>query len=97
MNKKNCLSALLIGLFLYGLAPAAHLVAQAPQAGDGFLKDYSNGPGWFPNLISPYKPHPIPPISMESSPRLRSLIHDGKLELSLADALALAIENNLDI
>ena len=97
MNQKNWWLALLIGLFLYCLIPAAHLAAQAPQASEGFLKDYSNGPGWFPNLIGPYKQHPIPPISMESSPRLRSLIHDGKLELSLADALALAIENNLDI
>ncbi len=34
---------------------------------------------------------------MENSPRLHDLIHDGKLELSLADALSLALENNLDI
>ena len=34
---------------------------------------------------------------MENSPRLHDLIHNGKLELSLADALSLALENNLDI
>ncbi len=34
---------------------------------------------------------------MENSPRLGSLIHNGKLELSLADAMALTLENNLDI
>jgi len=28
---------------------------------------------------------------------LHDLIHNGKLELSLADALSLALENNLDI
>ena len=32
-----------------------------------------------------------------NSPRLPSLIHDGKLELSLADAMALTLENNLDV
>jgi outer membrane protein TolC len=34
---------------------------------------------------------------MENSPRLHDLIRDGKLRLSVADALALALENNLDI
>jgi outer membrane protein TolC len=37
-----------------------------------------------------------PPI-MENSPRLHDLIRNGKLRLSMADALALALENNLDI
>src|SRR5262249_19983827 len=45
----------------------------------------------------PYTEQPIPTLSLESSPRIKDLIHDGKLELSLSDALALAIENNLDI
>jgi len=34
---------------------------------------------------------------MSNSERLRSLIHDGKLQLSLSDAIALVLENNLDI
>ncbi len=34
---------------------------------------------------------------MDNSPRLRDLMRDGNLYLSLMDALALAIENNLDI
>src|SRR5436305_13487360 len=37
------------------------------------------------------------PVSFENSPRLRGLIRSGNLYLSLSDALALAIENNLDI
>ena len=70
------------------------LRAQAPQ---GFLRDYSQGPRWFPNLLAPYEPQPVPPLQMETTPRLRDLIREGRLELSLADALALAVENNLDI
>ncbi|MBZ5668393.1 MAG: TolC family protein [Acidobacteriia bacterium] len=34
---------------------------------------------------------------MSNSERLRSLISDGKLHLSIEDAIALALENNLDI
>ncbi|HWP85571.1 MAG TPA: TolC family protein, partial [Terriglobia bacterium] len=52
---------------------------------------------WFPSLLAPYQEQSIPPLSLENSPRLSDLIRDGRLELSLADALALAIENNLDI
>src|SRR5258708_18991481 len=37
------------------------------------------------------------PVSFENSPRVRELIRSGNLYLSLSDALALAIENNLDI
>lgn len=70
--------------------------AQSPQT-HGPLKDYSKGPSWFRNPIAPYKQQTIPAISVENSPRIEQLIRDGKLELSLADALALAIENNLDI
>ena len=70
--------------------------AQSPQT-QGPLKDYSKGPSWFRDPIGPYKQQTIPAISVENSPRIERLIRDGKLELSLADALALAIENNLDI
>ena len=68
---------------------------QSPSA-PGFLKDYSKGPSWI-KFIAPYRPQRVPAISLENSPRIRDLIHDGKLEISMADALALAIENNLDI
>lgn len=41
---------------------------------------------------------PMPrPVSFENSPRVHELIRAGTLYLSLKDALALAIENNLDV
>jgi outer membrane protein TolC len=61
------------------------------------VQDYSKGPNWFGHFTAPYRQQPIPAISLENSPRLRDLIRDGKLQISMADALALAIENNLDI
>src|SRR5215472_9279797 len=59
--------------------------------------NYSRAPKAFPNLIAPYNPVSIPSPSLTNSPRIEQLIHDGKLELSLQDAIELALENNLDI
>jgi outer membrane protein len=95
MKGKMGLGGLLTSLVLLGLAPV-QLSAQAPQ-GNAFLRDYSKGPDWFTHFTAPYRQQPIPPISLENSPRLKELIHDGKLEISMADALALSIENNLDV
>jgi len=58
--------------------------------------DYSLSNGSFWNL-GIYKVRDIPEADLADSPRLDRLIRNGKLYLSLADALALALENNLDI
>jgi outer membrane protein TolC len=49
------------------------------------------------NPLSSYMPSTVPPVNLTNSPRLQSLVRDGKLYISLHDAIALAIENNLDI
>ena len=49
------------------------------------------------NPFAPYMPSTVPPINLTNSPRLQNLERDGKLYLSLRDAIALALENNLDI
>jgi outer membrane protein TolC len=41
--------------------------------------------------------HPVPRISFEDSPRIDKLMRAGNIYLSLKDAIALALENNLDI
>lgn len=85
----------LTGLFLLLCALRSSLEAQnAPPSPP---RDYSNPPNWFGHFLSAYKQQPISPLVLADSPRIRDLIHDGKLKLSMADALALAIENNLDI
>ena len=52
-----------------------------------------------PNRATPpdHAAHGRPPVRFENSPRVHELIRAGNLYLSLQDALALAIENNLDI
>ncbi len=49
------------------------------------------------NPISPYRPATAPDINLTNSERLQTMIRDGKIYLSLRDAIALAIENNLDL
>jgi len=49
------------------------------------------------DLFRSYIPHPVPKISFEDSPRIDKLMRAGNIYLSLRDAIALALENNLDI
>lgn len=44
-----------------------------------------------------YRAPQFPPPKLENTPRLDSLVRAGNLYLSLQDAIALALENNLDI
>ena len=83
-----------IALCCLGLAAP---VLQAQAGAKALLPNYEKGPSQFPNLIGPYKPQPLPPLVLENSMRLHDLIHEGKMELSVSDALALALENNLNI
>ncbi|MFP5235476.1 MAG: TolC family protein [Acidobacteriota bacterium] len=50
-----------------------------------------------PNPQYMYAPTHVPPASFVNSVRLDNLVKDGKIYLSLSDAIALAIENNYDI
>jgi outer membrane protein len=59
--------------------------------------DYSAGRKWFPDIIGSYKPMKSAEPSLTNSPRIDQLLQDGKLMLSLQDAISLALENNLAI
>src|SRR5437667_12415192 len=77
-------------------ATAVH-AQQAIASNPSSLPNYIMGPSWFPSVFKPYQQELIRPLVMENSPRLHDLIRNGKLRLSMADTLSLAIENNLDI
>ncbi|HTV05425.1 MAG TPA: TolC family protein [Acidobacteriaceae bacterium] len=49
------------------------------------------------NPFAPYMPSTVPPLNLVNSPRLTNLERDGRLYISLRDAIALALENNLDL
>ncbi|MGA2214844.1 MAG: TolC family protein [Bryobacteraceae bacterium] len=50
-----------------------------------------------PVLIRPYLPVTVPPVHLANSPRLQELVRAGTLYLTAQDAIALALENNIDI
>jgi hypothetical protein len=49
------------------------------------------------NPLAPYMPSTVPELNLQNSQRLYDLIQDGKLRISLRDAIALALENNLTL
>jgi outer membrane protein len=49
------------------------------------------------SFIRPYEVKPVPPTNFQNSQRIFDLLRAGQLYLSLADAIALTLENNLDI
>jgi outer membrane protein TolC len=49
------------------------------------------------SVIRPYEAVPPPPIRLKNSDRIGGLMRAGKIYLSLRDAIALAIEDNLDL
>jgi outer membrane protein len=53
--------------------------------------------GFLGEVFRSYIPHPVGQISFEDSPRIEKLMRAGNIYLSLRDAIALALENNLDI
>src|SRR5438270_2388035 len=68
-----------------------------PEAKPVPALNYSKGSSHFPNPIAPYIPKHVEAPNLANTSRLGSLMHDGKLYLSLNDAIALALENNLDV
>jgi len=84
-------------LKIASLALSAGAILSAQGTGDQtpqVIREQTSGWG---RLTSPYRARYISPADFSNSPRIESLIRAGQLYLSLADAIALAIENNLDI
>ena len=97
------MSLMLLNIFL-PVASFAQASAPAPAAGDSepsapqptkttlqFDMPKSRNP------LKAYAPDTIPEPVLSNSPRLDRMIRDGKLYLSLKDAIELALEDNLDL
>ena len=74
-------------------AIAVPVFAQSPTQG----LTLENGHGFIYNLTRNYRPRDVSHVSFEDSPRIDKLMRAGNIYLSLRDAIALALENNLDI
>lgn len=109
-NLQSCISVLCVLTLLSGgiaaqqravpanTAAAASAPAQVPLSnpGSGVVINGNEG-GFFSRLTHPYKEREIAPIYLSNSNRLDALMRGGRIYLSLQDAIALALENNLDI
>jgi outer membrane protein len=76
--------------------PAAPAPQSAPNQPLPVL-NYAQPVSHFPDPVAPYKARHVAPPNLANTARIDGLMHDGKLYLSLDDAIALALENNLDI
>src|SRR5271167_3215189 len=78
-------------------APAAPVPQNTPETRPLPVLNYSKPVSHFPNPIGPYTARHLAPPNLANTGRIDALMHDGKLYLSINDAVALALENNLDI
>jgi outer membrane protein len=78
-------------------APAGPVPQNTPETRPLPVLNYSKPVSHFPNPIGPYSPRYLPAPNLANTARIDQFMRDGKLYLSLNDAIALALENNLDI
>ena len=71
------------------------LLATTAWAESAVRIDPAQGP--MLRFTRPFRARPVPAVNLANSGRIESLLHAGNLYLSAQDAVALAIENNLDI
>src|SRR5260370_18937076 len=91
MYLRTPFAALMVVLMLAGLLPAQNAMPSTKSI------DYSKPNRSFPNVLGPYMPRHVPEPVLANTPRIDQVMKDGKLMLSLNDAIALALENNLDL
>ncbi|HXT86653.1 MAG TPA: TolC family protein [Verrucomicrobiae bacterium] len=102
-------ASLATGVPAYAQAPAAQQEQAPAQTNAGQVapasnyttllttRNYTKGKRSFPNIFAPYTGRNIAHPDLTNAPTVYSLIQDGKLNLSLQDAIALALQNDLDI
>jgi len=89
---------LTLTLACWGQEPSTAPTPQnTPEARPVPVLNYAKPVSHFPNPIGPYTARHLGPPNLANTARIDQLMHDGKLYLSLNDAIALALENNLDI
>ena len=83
------------GVLLSVLVVGILVANSAGQLGPAAI--YTNGRSPYPDPAAPFKAFNVPKPSFTNSTRLMQILQEGKLRLSLDDAIALAVENNLDL
>src|SRR5579872_5634208 len=99
MDATKSYTAVLCSLLLLGPTGsfAADKPAGTPNQDNTAPQPVVSSHGIVGKISDPYKAKHVPPPNTANSSRLDSLLRAGNLYLSLQDAIALALENNLDI
>ncbi|MBI3404660.1 MAG: TolC family protein, partial [Acidobacteria bacterium] len=96
-------TAVLLSVLLLGVPATAQQQQQTsatPPSGRSVNAnqfDFSKGNSHLFKVFKPYMQMHVAEAQLTNSPSIDKLIRDGKLMLSLDDAISLALENNLDI
>lgn len=80
-----------------GITPSMLVVPPAAKLPSPTGDDYSKPRSYFPNPLRPYQVRNVPEVTFGNALKLEQMIHDGKIMLSLNDAIALGLADNLDI
>ncbi|HEY6250666.1 MAG TPA: TolC family protein [Candidatus Angelobacter sp.] len=80
-----------------GITPSMLVLPPAPKFPSPTGTDYSKPQMPFPNPLAQYLVRPVPEAAFGNAPKLEEMIHDGKIMLSLNDAIALGLADNLDL
>jgi outer membrane protein len=80
-----------------GLPPAPQPNYTEPVFMRPGIHDFSKPNPFFPNYLKTFEPKAVTAPVTTNSQRLDGLVHNGKIYLSLADAIVLGLENNYDI
>ncbi len=96
MSRIRSFIAILCTLLL--VVPVVGFAADKPAAVDNTTpQPPSQSSNLLGKITSPYRAKTLPPPSLANSGRLDALLRGGNLYLSMQDAIALTLENNLDI
>jgi outer membrane protein len=93
MRYQRVLVSICLGALCFPVSGLAWPGKHDPKTDDVSAINYAKSPGFPNSFSSPF----VPPAKLTNSPRLNELILNGQLSLSMEDAIALALENNLDI
>ncbi len=81
----------------YLAALMAAAVSVPPSLAQDSQTQRERDSAWYSRVTDRYTTRGVPPINLSNSGRIEALLRAGRLYLSLRDAVALALENNLDI
>jgi len=80
-----------------GLPPSPQPNATGPLFMRSGARDFTRPRGYFPNPVAPYTATTVELPHFTNTPRMGDLLKNGRLLLSLSDAIILGLENNYDI